>query len=187
MDALKFMQDAVDYFKYCICKSPNIWAQGLMGLLASYRDLQHSQQLSRPIIETEALVKNEEFLRYVAAILNNVGNTMEVHGKRFAPSRMFEALHYYEQETGKDLNNKGLSSLQQIALSYYAADFMKGDAHDALVGSMHTLGEYLLGIDSNIDSNVEALKHIDAMRLAILRWMPPYYYFIDLTLECDDE
>lgn len=186
MYTLKFMQLAVDYFNRYIFKSSKGWTQALIGLQSTYKDLQHTQTLTRPVIEAAALVKNEEFLRYVAVKLNDVCDPMEFDNKRFAASMMFIALHDYEHKTGKGLSGDGLSSLQRIALCRYVGDIMKGDNCIAVEGAMHALGEYLLGIDSTVESNLEALKLIDAMRLAILRWMPPHYNLIDLTLKVDD-
>ena len=102
----------------------------------------------------------------------------------FAPSTMFMALHEYEHNHSVGLNNRGLSSLQRIALTRYTRDFIAGDAYDALIKTVKAFGEYLLSVDLEAEemANVNALKLIDAMRLALLRWMPEGFNFVNIGL-----
>lgn len=184
MNTLNFMQGAASHFNFSVSGGGFDWMRNLHTLRAMYKDLQNAQGISTIAIETQPLVENDEFLRYVAWRLDDVCNPMNVGEMYFAPSAMFMALHEYERNHGVGLNDNGLSSLQRIALTRYTRDLFTGDAYDAVIKAVKAFGEYLLSVDLEAEENVnaKALKLIDAMRLALLRWMPEGFNFVNIGL-----
>ena len=182
MNVLKFMQASVDYYNLCVLEPNYDWKHGFYNLQSMYKDLQHVQQVSKPIIEMQNFVDNEEFLRYAAWMLDDVCDQLTVDDKYFSPSTLFMALHEYEHKHGNGLNDEGLSSLQRIAVKRFAGEFVMGDAHKELMERVFALGEYLLKTDAGADPFVELLQLIDAMRLAIVQWMPAEFAFVDVKL-----
>lgn len=185
MNVLNFMQEVTWHYNRCLVNQDNDWKRSLLSLRAAYKDLQNSQGISTLILEVQALVANEEFLRYVAWLLDDVCDQMEVGEMAFAPSTMFMALHEYEHNHGVGLSDQGLSSLQRIALNRYASGLVAGDAYDAMMKAVNAFGEYLLVVNLETGDKAYALtlKLIDNIRLALLRWMPNGFNFIDLTVE----
>lgn len=184
MNLLNFMQGAASHFSFSVSGGVFDWMHNLHALRAMYKDLQNAQGISTIAIDTQSLVENDEFLRYVAWRLDDVCNQMNVGEMYFAPSTMFMALHEYEHNHSVGLNNQGLSSLQRIALTRYIRDVVTGDAYDALIKTVKAFGEYLLSVDLEAEEkvNANALKLIDAMRLALLRWMPEGFNFVNIGL-----
>ena len=185
MNALNFMQAITWHYNRCLVNQDNDWKRSLLSLRAAYKDLQREQGFSTLVLEIQALVENDEFLRYAAWMLDDVCDQMEVGEMAFAPSMMFMALHEYERNHGVGLNDQGLSSLQRIALNRYTRDLVAGDAYEALMKAVNAFGEYLLAVNLETEDKVYAtsLKLIDTIRLALLRWMPEGFNFIDLTVE----
>lgn len=185
MNVLNFMQEVTWHYNRCLVNQDNDWKRSLLSLRAAYKDLQNSQGISTLVLELEALVENDEFLRYVAWLLDDVCDQMEVGEMVFAPSTMFMALHEYEHNHSVGLNDKGLSSLQRIALTRYTHDLVTGDAYEALMKAVNAFGEYLLVVNLETGDKAYALtlKLIDNIRLALLRWMPNDFKIIDLTVE----
>lgn len=185
MNVLNFMQEVTWHYNRCLVNQDNDWKRSLLSLRAAYKDLQNSQGISTLVLELEALVENDEFLRYVAWLLDDVCDQMEVGEMVFAPSTMFMALHEYEHNHGVGLNDQGLSSLQRIALTRYTRGLVTSDAYDAMMKAVNALGEYLLAVNLETGDKAYALtlKLIDNIRLAILRWMPNDFKIIDLTVE----
>ena len=95
------------------------------------------------------------------------------------------ALHEYEHKHGNGLNDEGLSSLQRIAVKRFAGEFVTGDAHKELMERVHAFGECLISIEIENDADVVAyvLTRIDAIRLALVQWMPAGFAFVDVTLK----
>ena len=184
MNVLNFMQGAASHFSISVSGGGFDWMHNLHALRAMYKDLQNAQGISTIAIDTQSLVENDEFLRYAAWLLDNVCDKMKVGEMTFAPSTMFMALHEYEHNHGVGLNAQGLSSLQRIALIRYTRDLTTGDAYNALIKTVKALGEYLLSVDLEAEEKVNAnvLKLIDAMRLALLRWMPEGFNFVNIGL-----
>lgn len=184
MNLLNFMQGAASHFSFSVSSGGFDWMHNLHALRAMYKDLQNAQGISTLALELEALVANDEFLRYVAWMLDDVCDQMNVGEMYFAPSTMFMALHEYEHNHGVGLNDKGLSSLQRIALTRYTRDLIAGDAYEDLLKTVNAFGEFLLSVDLEAEENVnaKALKLIDAMRLALLRWMPVGFNFVNIGL-----
>lgn len=183
MNVLNFMQEVTWHYNRCLVNQDNDWKRSLLSLRAAYKDLQQEQGFSTLVLEVQALVANDEFLRYVAWMLDDVCDQLEVGEMTFAPSTMFMALHEYEHSVG--LNDKGLSSLQRIALTRYTRDLVVGDAYEALMKAVNAFGEYLLVVNLETGDKAYALtlKLIDNIRLALLRWMPNGFNFIDLTVD----
>lgn len=184
MNLLNFMQEITWHYNRCLVNQDNDWKRSLLSLRAAYKDLQQEQGFSTLVLEVQALVANDEFLRYVAWMLDDVCDQLEVGEMTFAPSTMFMALHEYEHNHSVGLNDKGLSSLQRIALTRYTRDLVVGDAYEAMMKAVNAFGEYLLSVDLEAEENVnaKALKLIDAMRLALLRWMPEGFNFVNIGL-----
>ena len=184
MNTLNFMQGAASHFSFSVSSGGSDWMHNLHALRAMYKDLQNAQGISTLALELEALVANDEFLRYVAWMLDDVCDQLEVGEMTFAPSTMLMALHEYERNHGVGLNDKGLSSLQRIALTRYTRGLIAGDAYEAMMKAVNAFGEYLLSVDLEAEENVnaKALKLIDAMRLALLRWMPEGFNFFNIGL-----
>jgi len=186
MNTLLFMKEAVDHFNLSLYKPTYDKKQGLYMLQAIYKDLQHKARAVLPSIGAKELVENEEFLRYCAERLDNTHAAKEVGGLYFRISTLLLALHEYEHKYDTNLDCDGFSSLQRIALARYVADFISGNAYDALRRCIDVLGEYLLEMDAEKeDANIEALSRIDAMRLAALNWYPAGYSFVDLTYKAE--
>lgn len=97
----------------------------------------------------------------------------------------YDMRHEYEHNHSVGLNDQGLSSLQRIALNRYTRDLVAGDAYEALMKAVNAFGEYLLAVNLETEDKAYAtsLKLIDTIRLALLRWMPEGFNFIDLTVE----
>lgn len=184
MNTLNFMQGAASHFSFSISGGVFDWMHNLHALRAMYKDLQNSQGFSTLVLEVQALVANDEFLRYAAWMLDDVCDQLEVGEMTFAPSTMFMALHEYEHNHSVGLNDNGLSSLQRIALTRYTRDLLASDAYDAMMKAVNAFGEYLLSVDLEAEENVnaKALKLIDAMRLALLHWMPEGFNFVNIGL-----
>lgn len=184
MNVLNFMQGAASHFSFSVSGGGFDWIHNLHALRAMYKDLQNAQGISTLVLETQSLVENDEFLRYVAWRLDDVCDQMEAGEMTFAPSTMFMALHEYEHNHGVGLSDQGLSSLQRIALNRYARGLVAGNAYDAMMKAVNAFGEYLLSVDLGAEENVNAnaLKLIDAMRLALLRWMPEGFNFVNIGL-----
>lgn len=184
MNTLNFMQGAASHFSFSVSGGVFDWMHNLHALRAMYKDLQNSQGISTLVLETQSLVENDEFLRYVAWMLDDVCDQMNVGEMYFAPSTMFMALHEYEHNHSVGLNAQGLSSLQRIALTRYTRELITGDAYNAVMKAVNAFGEYLLSVDLEAEENVNAktLKLIDAMRLALLRWMPEGFNFVNIGL-----
>lgn len=184
MNLLNFMQEITWHYNRCLVNQDNDWKRSLFSLRTAYKHLQQEQGFSTLVLEVQALVANDEFLRYVAWMLDDVCDQLEVGEMTFAPSTMFMALHEYEHNHNVGLNDKGLSSLQRIALTRYTHDLVTGDAYEAMMKAVNAFGEYLLSVDLEAEENVnaKALKLIDAMRLALLRWMPEGFNFVNIGL-----
>lgn len=182
MNTLNFMQGAASHFSFSVSGGVFDWMHNLHALRAMYKDLQNSQGISTLALETQSLVANDEFLRYVAWMLDDVCDQLRVGEMTFAPSTMFMALHEYEHNHSVGLNDQGLSSLQRIALTLYTREFITGDAYNAVMKSVNAFGDYLLSVDLEVEemANANALKLIDAMRLALLRWMPEGFNFVNI-------
>lgn len=185
MNLLNFIQEVTWHYNRCLVNQDNEWKRSLLSLRAAYKGLQTSQGLSTLILETQSLVENDEFLRYVAWLLDDVCDQMVVGEMTFAPSTMFLALDEYEHNHGVGLSDQGLSSLQRIALTRYTRELVTGDAYDAMMKAVNAFGEYLLATNLETEDKIYAvsLKLIDTIRLALLRWMPEGFNFVDLTVE----
>ena len=185
MNALNFMQEVTWHYNRCLVNQDSDWKRSLLSLRTAYKHLQQEQGFSTLVLEVQALVENDEFLRYVAWMLDDVCDQMNVGEMYFAPSMMFMALHEYERNHGVGLNDKGLSSLQRIALTRYTRDLIAGDAYEAMMKAVNAFGGYLLAVNLETEDKAYALtlKLIDNIRLALLHWMPNGFNFIDLTVE----
>ena len=66
MNTLNFMQEVTWHYTRCLVNQDNDWKRSLLSLRAAYKHLQQEQGFSTLVLETQSLVENDEFLRYVA-------------------------------------------------------------------------------------------------------------------------
>lgn len=70
MNLLNFMQEITWHYNRCLVNQDNDWKRSLLSLRAAYKDLQQEQGFSTLVLEVQALVANDEFLRYAAWMLD---------------------------------------------------------------------------------------------------------------------
>lgn len=71
MNALNFMQEVTWHYNRCLVNQDSDWKRSLLSLRTAYKHLQQEQGFSTLVLEVQALVENDEFLRYAAWMLDD--------------------------------------------------------------------------------------------------------------------